>query len=46
MPLLEPLPEVKNLSQKVFERVREAILSGELAPARGSSSAAWPRTSR
>ena len=32
MPLLEPLPEVKNLSQKVFERVREAILSGELAP--------------
>lgn len=32
MPLLEPLPEEKNLSQKVFERVREAILAGELAP--------------
>jgi DNA-binding GntR family transcriptional regulator len=32
MPLLEPLPEEKNLSQKVFERVREAIISGELAP--------------
>jgi DNA-binding GntR family transcriptional regulator len=32
MPLLEPLPEEKNLSQKVFERVREAILSGELPP--------------
>jgi DNA-binding GntR family transcriptional regulator len=32
MPLLEPLPEEKNLSQKVFESVREAILSGALPP--------------
>jgi DNA-binding GntR family transcriptional regulator len=32
MPLLEPLPEVTNLSQKVFERVREAILAGQLPP--------------
>jgi DNA-binding GntR family transcriptional regulator len=32
MPLLEPLTEEKNLSQKVFERVREAILTGELPP--------------
>ena len=32
MPLLQPLPEEKNLSQKVFERVREAILAGELPP--------------
>jgi DNA-binding GntR family transcriptional regulator len=32
MPLLEPLSEEKNLSQKVFERVREAILTGSLAP--------------
>ncbi len=32
MPVLKPLPEEKNLSQKVFESVREAIVTGELAP--------------
>ncbi len=32
MPLLEPPPDTKNLSQKVFEQLRAAILSGRLSP--------------
>ena len=32
MRLLDPLPETKNLSQMVFERIREAIVTGELPP--------------